>query len=137
MDRRRFLTLTAGIALAPAALRAAAVIDYAPGLAEAAMDEGKVVLLDFWASWCPTCAAQHRVLEKLTAENAAYGENIVFFRVDWDVHAQSELVRSLNIPRHATLATYKGRTELGRLVAATGQDEIKALLDAALAAATA
>jgi thiol-disulfide isomerase/thioredoxin len=134
MQRREFLALSAGLTLAPFAARAGEATFYTPGAAEAAMDEGKIVLLDFWASWCSTCAAQERVLADLKAENPAYEQNIVFFVVDWDAYADGELSKSLNIPRRSTLVALKGRQELGRIVAGTGKDDIKALLDLALAA---
>jgi thiol-disulfide isomerase/thioredoxin len=135
MHRRDFLALSASLTLLPFAARAGEAIPYTPGLAEAAMDEGRVVLLDFWASWCSTCAAQERVLAELKAENPAYADKIAFFIVDWDEHGKGELSRALNIPRRSTLVALKGREELGRIVAGTGKAEIKALLDLALAAA--
>jgi thioredoxin 1 len=135
MQRRDFLTLTAGFALLPIASHAGEVTPYTPGLAEAAMDAGEVVLLDFWASWCSTCAAQERVLAELRAENPLYAEKIRFFVVDWDSYGKGELSRALNIPRRSTLVALKGRTEIGRIVAGTGKADIKALLDMALAAA--
>ncbi|MDZ7905828.1 MAG: thioredoxin family protein [Cypionkella sp.] len=135
MQRRDFLTLAASLTLAPFAARAGEATLYTPGSAEAAMDAGKVVLLDFWASWCSTCAAQERVLAALKAENPAYEANIAFFIVDWDQHAKGELSRALNIPRRSTLVALKGREEIGRIVAGTSEAEIKALLDKALAAA--
>jgi thioredoxin 1 len=135
MQRRDFLTLAASLTLVPFAARAGEATLYTPGSAEAAMDAGRVVLLDFWASWCSTCAAQERVLAALKAENPAYEANIAFFVVDWDQHGKGELSKALNIPRRSTLVALKGRQEIGRIVAGTGEAEIKALLDAALAAA--
>jgi thioredoxin 1 len=135
MNRRDFLALSASLTLVPFAARAGDAILYTPGAAEAAMDEGKIVLLDFWASWCSTCAAQERVLAALKAENPAYEQNIVFFIVDWDEHGKGELSKALKIPRRSTLVALKGRKELGRIVAGTSREDIKALLDTALAAA--
>lgn len=110
---------------------------YTPGLAEAAMEAGEVILLDFWASWCTTCAAQERVLAALMAENPDYAAKIRLIIVDWDQYGQGDLSRALKIPRRSTLVALKGKEEIGRIVAGTGKAEIKALLDAALAAATA
>ena len=140
MQRRHFLTLTAtGFMLtglsAPA--RAADRVFYTPGLAEDAMAAGKVVFLDFWTNWCTTCAAQGRAIEALRAANPAYDKAITFITVDWDQYEGGTLAKSLNIPRRSTLVALNGKTELGRIVAGTSQADIKALLDMALAAASA
>lgn len=134
MNRRTFLASTALLALVPLGLRAAEPIDYAPGNAEAAMDQGQIVLLDFWASWCSTCATQERVLAALKKENPAYEEKIAFYKIDWDLYSKDSLSKGLKIPRRSTLVLMKGRTELGRIVAGTSKTEIKALLDKALSA---
>lgn len=134
MNRRTFLVSTAALALLPLALHATEPLLYTPGSAEAAMDEGKIVLLDFWASWCSTCAAQERVLAALKAENPTYEEKIVFYKVDWDLYAKDSLAKDLRIPRRSTLVLLKGRKELGRIVAGTSKADIQALLDLALTA---
>ncbi len=108
---------------------------YTEGLVDQLLADGKTVFLDFAADWCSTCAAQERVIASLMAENPAYADNIAFVRVDWDDHRRAPLTRRLGVPRRSTLIVLKGEAELGRLIAQTGRDPIKALMDAALAAA--
>jgi len=139
MNRRDFLLVTAAAGLAPALMPMAAQadIDYTPGLVEQRLAAGETVFLDFKANWCTTCAAQARVLAALKADNPAYEAAITFINVDWDLYGDSDLARGLNIPRRSTLVVLRGDQELGRIVAGTAQADIQALMDVALAAATA
>ncbi|MEM9441466.1 MAG: thioredoxin family protein [Pseudomonadota bacterium] len=139
MNRRHVLALTTaaviGLAL-PASVKASDTVDYTPGLIQNALADGKTVFVDFAADWCSTCARQERVINELRAENPAYDEHILFVRVDWDDFGREEVSTSRNIPRRSTLLVLRGDDELGRIVAGTGTDEIRALLDTALSAAT-
>lgn len=137
MDRRRFLTLTAGSALALPFAAAAAPLGYTPGLVTERLGRGETVFVDFKASWCSTCAAQDRVIQALKQENAAYEQHITFVDVDWDAYGTSDLAKSLRIPRRSTLVVLKGEAELGRIVAQTSRASIKGLMDTALGAAMA
>lgn len=132
ITRRHLLAGLAGIGaaslLAPSGM-ALEVIDYSgPELAQLAAT-GKPYLMDFYATWCATCAAQQRVLDDLQTD-AAYAD-IPILRIDWDSYGNSELARSMAIPRRSTLVLMRGETELGRLVAETRKERIAALLDLA------
>ncbi len=134
MKRREFVK---GVALLGAAtmipgLAMASALDYKPGLVGERLKAGETVFLDFKASWCTTCRAQERVIEKLKSENPAYDQKITFINVDWDEYGQSKLAQSLNIPRRSTLVALRGDQELGRIVADTSTKSIKSLMDVAL-----
>ncbi|SPF79819.1 thioredoxin family protein [Pseudoprimorskyibacter insulae] len=133
MHRRLFLA--SGLAAALPLRVWAAAIDYTPGLVQTHLAKGDTVFLDFKASWCSTCAAQERVLNKLKADNPAYESKITFINVDWDEYRSDALTKGLKIPRRSTLVVLKGDKELGRIVAQTDPKVIKALMDTALNAA--
>jgi thiol-disulfide isomerase/thioredoxin len=136
MQRRTLLLAAPAVLILPRRARASERVFYTPGLAEEAMDQGKTVFLDFWTNWCSTCAAQDRVILDLRASDPAYDAAITFITVDWDEYADAQISRDLTIPRRSTLVALKGREEIGRIVAGTSREDIKALMDAALDAAT-
>lgn len=137
MNRRDFIAVSGATLILPLAAVAEDRVFYTPGLAEDAMKAGKVVFLDFWTNWCSTCAAQDRVITDLRQGNPAYDAAITFITVDWDQYSDGDLARNLGIPRRSTLVAMKGTVEIGRIIAGTSKADIRALMDAALAAATA
>jgi thioredoxin 1 len=86
--------------------------------------EQRPVLIDVYASWCPTCRRQGQILETLLEEDE-FAE-LVVYKLDWD--AQREIARGFGAPRQSTLIVYRGEEERGRLVADTRPDAIRNLL---------
>lgn len=133
VTRRSTLALIAGLAalaVTRPASAAARFVDYSEVALTELATSGQPYLIDFFATWCSTCAAQERVLHGLAGENPAYAA-IPIIRVDWDQHSRGDLVRQMGIPRRSTLVMMRGTTELGRLVADTRRETIAGLLDLA------
>ena len=51
--------------------------------------EGKIIVLDFWATWCGPCKQQFPLLEKIYLENME-NDAIVFFTVHAQTNGESE-----------------------------------------------
>ena len=132
MNRRHFIAATFSTTLTPLASFAAEFIDYAPGVIETALDEGKTVLVDFSATWCSTCKRQERVINGLRAADPAYDAAMAFVKVDWDTYKNHEVTKGRGIPRRSTLIVLRGDQELGRLIAGTSESQIKTLMDKGL-----
>jgi thioredoxin 1 len=94
----------------------------------AAQKEGKPILVDVFAAWCPTCRAQNPILVQLTREPKF--KDLIAFKVDFDT--QKDALRALNAQRQSTLIVFKGEKETGRSVGDTNPRSIEALLDSAL-----
>jgi thioredoxin 1 len=101
---------------------------YSASAFAAAQKEGKSILIDIFAPWCPVCRAQAPILEKLTADPQF--KSLIVFKVDFD--NQTSDVRALKANQQSTLITYKGVAEKGRSVGDTNQKSIAALLNSAL-----
>jgi thiol-disulfide isomerase/thioredoxin len=75
------------------------------GLVGGALPEtsGKVVLVDFWASWCPPCRLSFPAYGRLSSEFAAKGLVIVAVSVDQVAADYEAFVRKLAPPFYVAL----------------------------------
>jgi thiol-disulfide isomerase/thioredoxin len=64
--------------------------------ATAPQTSGKVVLVDFWASWCAPCKASFPAYSRLNSEFASKGLVVVAVGVDQDAKSYASFVRKLN-----------------------------------------
>jgi thioredoxin 1 len=94
----------------------------------AAKKDGKSILVDIFAPWCPVCRAQNPILTQLTREPEF--KDLVVFKLDFD--NQKADVRALGATSQSTLITFKGEMEAGRSVGVTDPDKIAAELKSAL-----
>ena len=99
-----------------------------PASFKAAQGSNKSILVDISATWCPTCKAQHQVLESLSKKPEF--ANLVVFQVDFDT--QKDAVKSFNARQQSTLIAFKGAQETRRLVGETGAAPIEDLLKSSL-----
>lgn len=102
--------------------------DFTPEAFAAAQRDGKSILVDVTAAWCPACRAQHRILDQL-AKEPKY-RDLVVFKVDFD--NQKDALRMLNAQKQSTLIVFKGDKELDRSVGDTSEFSIEGLLDKTL-----
>ena len=58
---------------------------------------GKVVLVDFWASWCEPCKKELPLLDKLAPRLRARGVEIVAVNIDDDKNKAADFVRRLGL----------------------------------------
>jgi thioredoxin 1 len=93
-----------------------------------AQAQGKSILVDIFAPWCPICKAQKPVIEKLSSQPKF--KDLVIFIVDFD--NQKDAVKIFRAQQQGTLIVFKGRQETGRSVGITNADAIGALLTKAL-----
>jgi len=54
---------------------------------------GKVVVLEFWASWCPFCAKQNPLIEALYVQHRARGLEVVSVSIDKTRKAAEDYMR--------------------------------------------
>ena len=72
------------------------------------------------------------MLQRLRESLPQYNKAITFVLVDWDIFKNDEVTTSRKIPRRSTFVLIKGGKEVDRLVAETGEERIKAMLDLAV-----
>lgn len=133
--KRRFLAgaalgTLAALSLSVPQIAEARTVNFTEASYKRLVASGKPFMLGVHASWCSTCARQKRVINALKASGTPY-KGMTIVEMDWDKYRGTKFAKSLNIPRRSTLIMYNGGREVGRLVAGTGQSQIKKLIDKA------
>lgn len=81
-----------------------------------AISENKVILLDFYANWCPICRAEEPEIFK--GFDNLNNDNIVGFRVNFNDsdtdNTEKDLAKEFNIPYQHTKVVIKNGKEIAR-----------------------
>jgi HEAT repeat protein/thiol-disulfide isomerase/thioredoxin len=76
--------------------------------------KGKVVVIDFWASWCGTCFAPVDKMQEIARAHPEYGDRVVLLAasIDTDLRATSKVIEARKWDRttHVALAPEKLET---------------------------
>lgn len=102
---------------------AATVQAFSDAAFDAAQRDGKPVLVDAYADWCPVCHLQAASLRQIEQDRAF--DSLVILRLDYD--HQEAAKRRLGVTHQSTLIAFRGASETGRLVGVVDSDAIKAL----------
>ncbi|HXE21731.1 MAG TPA: thioredoxin family protein [Rhodoferax sp.] len=87
--------------------------------------DGKPVVLDISATWCPTCKAQKPIVENIMKQPAF--SDVTLMRIDFD--SQKPLLRKYHVTMQSTLVAFKGETEVGRSVGDTSRAGLQSLFE--------
>ena len=109
-------------------VQAAEQKDFSQAAFAAAQAQGKPILVDVAAWWCPVCASQNSTIRKITA-TSQYSQ-LVIFKINYD--KQKAEWKSFGVMKQGTLIAYRGKKETGRLAFQTDKTQIAALLASAI-----
>ncbi len=109
------LSLVAGFAAV-----AGPIQPFTEGALKKAQAEGKPVLVDVHADWCPICKAQGPTIDAISKDPAF--ASLVILKLDFDHQAAEK--RDLHVQTQSTLIAFKGATETARSVGVTDAHKI-------------
>lgn len=126
---KRFRSFVVAVGLGFAALAAiAAELPFDKAKFDAAIAAGKPVIVDFSASWCPTCKQQKPIVQALMTEKKL--QPVTLFVADFDL--EDDLKKQLGVTMQSTFVVFKDGKEVGRSTGQTQKQAISTLFDKAL-----
>jgi len=127
--RRLILSLLIALGLGLATLAAmAGEVAFDKAKFDAAMARGLPVIVDFSATWCPTCKQQKPIVQGLLKEKKL--QPVTLFLADFDF--EEGLKQQLGVTMQSTFVVFKGGKEVGRSTGQTQKQAISDLFDKAL-----
>lgn len=91
-------------------------------------EQGKPVLIDVRADWCPTCRKQSEILKTFLTQNPQCDLTIL----DVDFDEQKQWVKHFGAPRQSTLILFDGKERVWFSVAETREDIISKAIHGAV-----
>jgi thiol-disulfide isomerase/thioredoxin len=102
--------------------------DYSEADFNKTLESGAAVVLDFHASWCPTCRAQAKAFESLMKEEKLAG--VTIYEVDFD--NSDDLKRKYGVMKQSTLILFKDKKEIDRNMGVKDLGELRVFLSKGL-----
>ena len=88
----------------------------------AAQGDGRSILVDVTAPWCPTCAKQKPTVQGLETSQP----KLLVFDVDFD--SAKDVLKQFRVTSQSTLIMFKGKAEVGRSTGETDPAVITTLV---------
>lgn len=88
-----------------------------------ALNSEKIVLIDFWASWCGPCRMMSPVVDEIAEEMQ---EKVKVCKVNID--EQNKLAVKYNVMSIPTFVVLKNGNEVGRSIGVQDKEELKNML---------
>jgi len=123
----RAFMLAAGLGLAALAAFAGE-LPFDKARFDAALAQGRPVIVDFSASWCPTCKQQKPIVQGLMKQKKL--QPVTLFVADFDL--EEDLKKQLGVTMQSTFVVFKAGKEVGRSTGQTQKQAIADLFDKAL-----
>ena len=96
------------------------VVNFTEARFEQLKSEDASILIDVYATWCPTCRQQKSVIEKYLEQNPK--SDLTVLKVNYD--DQKKWVKHFKAFRQSTLIMYKGEKEVDRSIAETNEKKL-------------
>lgn len=87
--------------------------------------QGELILVDVFATWCPTCALQQKILANYVAAHPEVNLHVLVVDFDKD----RDYVRQFRAPRQSSLFLYKGAEQVWFSVAETREEVVFAAIN--------
>lgn len=86
--------------------------------------DGKPVVLDISATWCPTCKAQKPIIDGLMKQPAY--KDVTIMAIDFD--SAKPTLKTFKVTMQSTLVAFKGDKEVGRSTGDTTPEGLEGLI---------
>lgn len=125
---KRSTSLLATLTLWAAVASAAAPKPFTQQEFDRLAQDGKPVVVDVTAIWCPTCKAQKPIIEDLSKQPTY--KDVAILLVDFD--ADKAILKQFRVSVQSTLIAFKGSKETGRSVGDTTPAGIEGIFKKAI-----
>ena len=106
----------------------ASELPYRPDTLDRLLADGRPVVVDFHADWCPTCRAQAPIIKDLSSKPEFKDLTVLIANYDTEL----PLRKSLNVSQQSTLVVFRHGKEVASSTGQTSPEKLAALLRQAL-----